>query len=333
MYLMIPLLKYILWSFSGLAILFVTYFFIGFANQAKNMIWGVNFSVKQTEFLKLDSRETYLAILNDLKAKNIKISVYWDLIEKEKGIYDFDELDWQVREAEKNSAKVILAIGMKVPRWPECHLPIWARDLNKEEQQAEILNMLQKVVLRYKDSKTLSMWQVENEAFLKFGACPWADENFLKKEVSFVKINDSNHKVIVTDSGELSLWLKASQIGGDVVGFTTYKKVWQEQIHAYVSYLFPSIYYSRRADIVKNVFNQEVIGVELQAEPWCTNSIMNSSLEEQDKTMNLKQFKKNVEFAKNTGIDTFYFWGSEWWYYMKKNYNNSEIWDEAKKLF
>jgi hypothetical protein len=146
-------------------------------------------------------------------------------------------------------------------------------------------------------------------------------------------LNDPNHKIIVTDSGELSLWIKASQMGGDIVGVTTYKRVWQEQLHTYVSYFFPPVYYNRRADIVKNIFKDKVIGVELQAEPWCANSVMNSSLAEQEKTMNLKQFKKNVEFAKNTGIDTFYFWGAEWWYYMKTVYNNSEIWDEAKKLF
>jgi hypothetical protein len=73
------------------------------------------------------------------------------------------------------------------------------------------------------------MWQVENEAFLKFGACPWTDEDFLKKEIAFVKINDPIHKVIVTDSGELSFWIKASQSGADIVGVTTYKKVCQKQ--------------------------------------------------------------------------------------------------------
>jgi hypothetical protein len=178
------------------------------------------------------------------------------------------------------------------------------------------------------------MWQVENEAFLQsFGACPWVDEDFLKKEIAFVKLNDPEHKILVTDSGELSFWFKVSQIGGDIVGVTTYRNVWQQQIRTYVSYLFPSIFYNRRANLIKNIFNQKVIGVELQAEPWCKNSIMNSSLEEQEKTMNLIQFKKNVEFAKNTGIDTFYFWGVEWWYYMKTVYGNSEIWNEAKKLF
>lgn len=330
---MISLLKYILWLLAGMAIVFVVYFFVGFTYSSEKIDWGVNFSVKQTDFLKIDARETYLAILDDLKAKNVKISVYWDLLEKEKGKYDFDELDWQMKEAEKRNVNVVLAIGMKVPRWPECHLPQWVRDLDKYGQQQEIIDMLREVVSRYKNSPSLSAWQVENEAFLRFGACPWYDEDFLRREIAFVKINDNNHPVIATDSGELSFWIKSSQSGADIVGVTVYKKVWQQQLRMYVSYLLPPVFYHRRAEIVEGLFNKDVIGVELQAEPWCANSIMNSSLKEQEKTMDINQFKKNVQFAKNTGIDGFYFWGAEWWYYMKKTHNDSEIWDEAKKLF
>jgi len=330
---MIPLLKYILWLLVGGAAVFIVYFFVGFAYPAKNMTWGVNYSVKQTEFLKIDARETYLAMLDDLGARNVKIAVYWDLIEKEKGKYDFEELDWQMKEAEKRNASVILAVGMKVPHWPECHLPQWARDLDKEGQQQAILDMLQTTVSRYKDSSSLAAWQVENEPLLRFGACPWYDEDFWRREIAFVKINDTAHPVITTDSGELSFWLRSSMSGADIVGVTTYKKVWQQQLRMYVSYIFPSVFYHRRAEVVKGLFNKDVIGTELQAEPWCANSIMNSSLKEQAQTMNLKQFKKNVDFARKTGIDTFYFWGAEWWYYMKTVNNDSSIWDEAKQLF
>jgi len=330
---MVPIIKYMLWILTGLAIVFIAYFFVGFARPAKKITWGVDFSVKQTDFLELDAKETYLAILDDLKAKNVKISVNWDSIENEKGKYDFSDLDWQMREAEKRNVNIILAVGMKVPRWPECHLPQWAWDLNKDGQQQEILKMLDVVVSRYKDSPSLSGWQVENETFFNFGACPWTDPDFLRKEISFVKEKDGKHPVMVTDSGELSFWLRASSTNADILGVTTYRKVWQQQLHTYMSYFLPPVFYQRRAAIAENVFGKKVIGAELQAEPWCANSIMNSSLEEQEKTMNLEQFKENVEFAKNTGIDTFYFWGPEWWYYMKTVHNDPSIWNEAKKLF
>jgi hypothetical protein len=48
--------------------------------------------------------------------------------------------------------------------------------------------------------------------------------------------------------------------------------------------------------------------------------------------MNLEKFRKNIEFAKKTGLDEFYLWGAEWWYWLKEKQNQPEIWKEAKKL-
>lgn len=326
--------KYILFLLIlGLFILFA-WFFWGSPKKSEKMNWGVNFSQKQAIFLEIDPKEAYLSILDDLKAKKVKISLHWDLIETADNNYDFSDLDWQVKEAEKRNVNLVLAVGMKTPRWPECHIPDWAMNLSKDKQQQEILNYISATVERYKDSPSLSMWQVENEPFLKFGACPWIDENFLKKEVALVKKLDPVHPVLITDSGEMSTWTKAAQIG-DMVGFTTYRTVWQEQLKFYLSYspwLTP-MYYYRRADIVKNVYDKKAIGVELQAEPWCPYSIMRATYEEQQRTMSLDQFKKTVQFARDTGIDTYYFWGAEWWYRMKKIENHPEYWDEAKKIF
>ncbi len=329
---MSSLIKICLCLLSLIIIILIVSFFVGNSKANEDITWGVNFSQKQTDFLKIDFKETYSALIEDLKFKNIKISVHWDLIEKEEGIYDFSDLDWMIEKAKENDVKIILAVGMRTPRWPECHLPSWIRNLNKEEQQEEILKMLEKVISRYKDSSTISSWQVENEVFLNFGACPWTDEDFFKKEIAFVKKIDKTRPIIATDSGELSMWMRISQVGADVLGVTTYRKVWQNNLETYVSYPLPAIFYERRTKLVSDLFNKEVIGTELQAEPWCANSIINASIEEQEETMSLSQFKENVEFAKKTGIKTFYFWGGEWWYYMKNIHNNSQIWDEVKKI-
>jgi hypothetical protein len=314
-------------------LLIIGYYFIGFSKpSSEDVEWGVNFSVKQTEFLKLDSRQTYLALLDNLRVRKIKISVHWDLIEKQEGNFDFSELDWQMQEAQKRGAEVVLAIGMKTPRWPECHLPDWTRNMSKADQQDRILRMLSVVVNRYKSNPALTGWQVENETFLKFGACPWIDGNFLKKEVNFVREIDKNRPVIVTDSGEISLWIRSGAIG-DIVGVTTYKKVWQDQLNFYFSYRLPPVFYERRYQLVKSLLKKEIIGTELQAEPWCKQSIMNASVDEQMVTMSLDQFRENIEFARRTGIKTFYLWGAEWWYWMKEKQNHPEYWEEARYLF
>ena len=327
------ILKYFLFGILAFLLLIFCYLFIGTPPQAKEISWGVNFSQKHAQNLGLDWKETYSALLDDLKVKNIKLITHWDLIELNEGKYYFEDLDWQIKKAEEKDARLLLVIGMKTGRWPECHIPGWAKNLNKEEQQKEILEMIEEVVLRYRERVSVWAWQVENEPFFPFGECPWVDKNFLKKEIDLVKSLDSQSRpIVISDSGEGSLWVNAAKFG-DIVGTTLYKKVWFRQLGNYIYYPFPPIFYWRKAQLIEKIFNKKVIVVELQAEPWGPKLLYESPLEEQEKTMNLERFKANIEFAKKTGLDEFYLWGGEWWYWLKEKQNKPEIWQEAKKLF
>ena len=312
-------------------LLFAGYFFVGVPPEAEKTTWGVNFSQQHTENFGLNWQETYLALLDDLKVKNIKLITQWNLIEPKQGEYYFEDLDWQIQEAEKRGVKILLVIGMKTPRWPECHIPEWAKKLNKEEQQERILKLIEKIVLKYRDRVSVFMWQVENEPLFAFGECPWIDKNFLKKEIELVKSLDSR-PVLISDSGEASFWVEAAKLG-DIVGTTMYRKVWFQGLDTYISYPLPPVFYHRKAKYIEKIFNKEVMVVELQAEPWGQKLLYDSPLEEQEKTMNLERFKKNMEFAKKTGLKEFYLWGAEWWYWMKEKQNQPDIWNEAKKLF
>lgn len=309
------------------------FFFVGSSPEAEEIIWGVDFSQKHAENLGLDWKETYSALLDDLGVKNLKIAVPWDIFEPEPKKYNFESLDWQIKKAEEKGASLLLVIGMKTPRWPECHLPEWAKNLEKSQQQERILEMLEEIVLRYKDLAAIKYWQVENEPLLAFGDCPWRDREFLEKEVNLVKTLDNQKRpVIVSAPGELSFWIRTAKIG-DIVGTTLYKKVWFRQGGFYLTYPLPSVFYWRKSQIIKKLFNKEVICIELQAEPWGPNLLYDSPIEEQKKTMDLEQFKKNVEWAKRTGLKEFYLWGAEWWYWLKVKQNDPRIWEEARKLF
>ena len=307
------------------------YFFIGSVSEAENISWGINFSQKHAENLGLDWKETYSALLNDLNVKKIKIASYWDLVEPGDGVYSFEDLDWQIEKAEEKEAEILLVIGMKSPRWPECHIPFWAKELKEEEQKEKILIFIKEVILRYKEKNFIFAWQIENEPFFSFGKCSWSDKNFLKEEIALVKSLDPYRPIIISESGEGSLWIQAAQVG-DMVGTTIYKKIWIEKIRQYFTYFLPPVFYHRKSQMVEKLFGKEVICVELQAEPWGPKLLYDCSIEEQLKTMNLEQFQKNIEFAKKTGFDTFYFWGAEWWYWMKEVHNQPEIWNEAKQL-
>lgn len=310
-------------------------FFIGGAPRAEKITWGVNFSQKQTENLGLDWQKTYLALLDDLKVKNLKILTHWDLIEPREGEYNFADLDWQIEKAEERGAKIILVIGLKTGRWPECHEPSWVRNQKSETKNQKLLEYIEKIINRYKNSPAIWVWQVENEPFFPFGECPKIEKEFLQKEINLVKsLDPENRQILISDSGEFSFWIRAARLG-DVVGTTLHRRVWAKELKIYITHhWFRPIYYWRKAQIIKKFFDKEVICTELQAEPWCpTHFTNNHSLEEQQKTMDLDKFRENIEFAKKTGLNTFYLWGSEWWYWLKEKQNQPQIWNEAKKLW
>lgn len=329
------LLKTILLIVAALALFFVGLLFFIKAPEREDIVWGVNFSQMQAENLELDWKETYLAILDDLKVENIKLLANWDKIETEKGRYYFDDIDWQVKEAEKRGVKMIYVTGMKSGRWPECHIPEWAKNLSKKEQQEAILDYVEKSVLRYKNNNAIIAWQAENEPLFPFGECPWRDKNFLKKEAALIKSLDPGKPVIISDTGEFSLWINAAEIG-DIVGTTMYRRVWFHISDMYGFYFvspFPPAIYWQKALLIKKLFNKDVINVELQAEPWVRDTFLITPLKDQEKIMNLEKLKENIAFAKESGLDTFYFWGVEWWYWLKNDKNKPEIWNYAKRLF
>lgn len=316
-------------------VLILMFFFVSKAPQPKKITWGVNFSQMQAEALKLDWKKMYLAMLEDLGAKNIKLHTQWDWVEGKKGDFYFNDIDWQIETAKQHNANIIYVVGMKTGRWPECHIPAWAEKISKQEQQDNILDYTKQVVLRYKDSKSITAWQAENEPLFKFGVCPWYDKDFLIKEVALIKSLDSVRPVIVSDSGEQSLWFDAANIG-DIVGTTMYRKVWvhiTDKLGFYFDFPVPPISYWIKTQIIKKFFHKKVINIELQAEPWVSDVYVNTPLGEQEKSMNITQFKENVEYAKKTGFDTFYFWGGEWWFWLKEKQDKPEIWNTAKELF
>ena len=199
--------------------------------------WGVSFSEKFSMMLGLDWKKNYQAVLNDLKPKNLRLMAYWDMIEKENNKYDFADTDYEMKLAEKSGTKIILAIGQKVPRWPECHYPTWTRALSADDRNSELLDYMKEVVLRYKSSSALLYWQVENEPFLTFGECLTVDKNFFDKELSLVRNSDGDHKIITTDSGELSLWYQTAE-RGDIFGISIYRRVYNK-IFGQIEYYLP----------------------------------------------------------------------------------------------
>lgn len=294
--------------------------------------FGVSFSTSYAQALGLDPKITYQQILEDLKVKKLRLSAYWNEIEPEKDQFYFEELDYYVQEAAKHQAQVILAIGYKLPRWPECRSPGWLNLESTQYRQKRQLQMIEKVVQYYEKTDTIFAWQIENEPTLKFGICPGGDEQFLKEEVKLVK-SLSQKPIILTDSGELQTWITPMQLG-DYFGTTLYRIVHDKFLGRF-DYPFKPWFYRAKGFLVKKIFapnNQKLIITELQAEPWTNKFVADAPLSEQKDNFPLKQLKANIEFGKKVGFEEIYLWGVEWWYYMKAN-KHPEYWENAKGLF
>lgn len=329
--------KLVLFSLGLSFFLFIILFVLSFGpfdKKAEEITWGVTFSKPYAESLGLDWKENYIAILDDLGVKHLRIPAYWNELEGSKEVFHFENLDWQIDEAEKRGAKIILSIGRRLPRWPECHVPPWAKYESEEFQQGRILIMLEKIVNRYKDRSSIMAWQVENEPFLRFfGICPKPDEKFFKKEIELVKSLDDTRPIIVSDSGELSTWFTASKYG-DIFGTTMYRVVPSTIRSGYSTYPLPAWFYRKKANIVHKFSPlNELIVVELQTEAWATEKfITKMTIEELYESMSPEQFRKNIQYARDSGIDEIYLWGAEWWKWLALQ-GYPEIWGEAQKLF
>ena len=298
---------------------------------SENIEWDIGFSKPFATDMGLDWKETYLAILNEMQPHYLRLPVYWQDIEPEQEKYFFEDYDWMVSEAGKRGVKLVLVVGRKLPRWPECHVPDWAKFLEEKNQQEKALDVLAEIVKRYKDSSYVYAWQVENEPFLAFGECPDLDAKFLDKEIALVRSLGGSRSIIVTDSGELSIWIRAAK-RADIFGTTMYRTVYSKHT-GYFEYPLPPKFFWLKANFTRLFYpGKPIIVSELQAEPWGPKLIYELPYEELERSMTIEKFRDNIEYARKVGFSPVFLWGSEWWYWMKVKYNQPEYWEEAKTL-
>lgn len=298
---------------------------------------GTSFIPAYAESLGLNAQETMDAILDDLGVKHLRLVSYWNQVEAEQGTYDFSLLDWQFAKAEAAGAKVTLSLGLRQPRWPECHPPKWVDTTEPREQwQPQLEAFMTAVVARYKDSPALESYQIENEYFLTaFGECKNFDRERLVDEYELVKQLDPAHPAIVNRSNN-GLGIPISEPEADMYGVSIYKRVWDAGFtKRYLEYPQPAWYYSFMAGVQKIVQGKDMIAHEMQAEAWPANGtpIVNTSLEEQNKSLNAARLAGRFDYGRDTGLRQVYLWGAEYWYYRQQILNDPSLWDVAREEF
>lgn len=299
---------------------------------------GVSFIPDYAESLGLNPQQTMDALIG-IGVKQFRLVSYWSDIEPAPGQYDFSQLDWQFKKAEQAHAKVILTVGLRQPRWPECHPPSWINTNQPENQwQPQLETFMQKVIEHYKNSPALQSYQLENEYFLLgFGDCsPYTQErDRLVSEYNLVKQLDPKHPIIVSRSNN-ALGLPLGQPQPDEFGISVYKRVWDAGVtHRYIEYPYPAWFYGFLAGLQKIVNHRDMMIDELQAEAWPPNekSITQTSLDEQNKSLDAQRLKDRFQYGRATGMRSINLWGAEYWYYRKVVLHDPSLWNVAQQEF
>lgn len=297
---------------------------------------GVTYIDDYAKHLGLDPHETYDAILKDLGVKHLRLVSYWSAIEPEQGKYDFSKLDYQMDQAEAHGARVTLAIGLRQPRWPECHPPSWIDTTKPAAQWQPHLNAyISAVVNRYKGHPALESYQLENEFFNSFGQCHDFDRNRLNSELALTHKLDPKHPVIITRSNNY-IGFSVKDPLPDTIGISVYRRVWDGTVtKRYFQYPFPSWYYAFLAGAQQLLTDKPSVIHELQTEPWPPQGkdIIEIDLPEQNKTFDAARLRATTEFGKQTGIRQIDLWGAEYWYYRMNTLHDPSVWNEAKEIF
>lgn len=306
------------------------FFFVGSAPRVEPA-WGMTLSTQYARFLGEDPVEVAQAMTDDLSPAVVRLPIYWNDVEKVPGVYDFSEFDGVMHVFADRQTPVILAVGYKVPRWPECHPPEWAKKTSDEEFDRVVINFVKETVRHYQRYSNITMWQIENEPMLQFfGPCSRFTVKRLEQEIAEVRGLD-RRPILMTDSGELSSWLPISHFG-DVLGVTMYREV-HNPLLGYMTYPLRPIFYYRKALLVHALnHGKPVFGAELQMEPWAPQGdVRTLTPQEIEKSWSVGLMKQHLEYAQKTGFPLHLLWGVEYWYYLKEQ-GNSSAWDFVKSL-
>jgi len=326
--------KFFLWL--GVIVLLLLLLVVILAQKPKpeTITYGMSFNTMYARELGLDWRETYDAIVDELGVRHLRLAAHWPMVEPVPNIYNFAELDYQIERAEEVGAEVVFAVGRRLPRWPECHTPEWARELTLAERNASQLRYMEAVLNRYKDSPAITVWQVENEPFLAlfaFEHCGELDTEFLDTEIELIRKIDPTRPILVTDSGNLGTWYGAYS-RGDMFGTSVYVHFWNPELGQFRTWL-PPWFYRMKDNVMAVLYGEkETVLIELSAEPWLLEPIVDVDLPVQFSRMNLQKFEDIITYAEGTHYEKQYLWGAEWWYWLELQ-GHPEMWNRGKGLY
>ena len=334
-----------------------------------NPVFGINYDCNQAEYLIVEDPKlgpagyvsdarpgridwcasTLTTLLRESQAKYVRISVEWSEVEPAEGRYDFTLVDALLAAAARENAHVMLGVGVKAQRHPEFYLPQWLLDevhLSNDEVISDdptvhdrALQMVDAVVAHTAASPAVDSWQADNEPYIASSrAYSWTlSESFAAEEVSAIRAADPYRRPVSINQAQHFVFDRRWQdalAASDILGASLYPfRNYELLDHNFVvpileiGPLAPN-YAEQARDAHKD--GKQFWITELQAEPWVDTDIRLISPENPSPNLPPANFRKNIDYARRSGADRVYLWGSEWWLYEQQKFGDSTWMDLAR---
>jgi hypothetical protein len=115
-------------------------------------------------------------------------------------------------------------------------------------------------------------------------------------------------------------------------GTSVYVHFWNPELGQFRTFL-PPWFYRVKDNFMALIYGEKpTMLIELSAEPWLLEPVVDVPLETQFTRMNLEKFEDIITYAEGTHFEKQYLWGAEWWYWLKLQ-GHPEMWERGKKLF
>jgi hypothetical protein len=313
---------------------------------------GVSFRPPQVDALGLDPRAT----LDELLARPfhlVRLGAYWNRIERDPGMFDSSELDWQVDAVEAAGKQIILCTGpLKTFGYPEFFVPAHHLVAPLREgalvQPAAHQALLEaatafatRIVERYRGRTAIVGWQVEHEAVDPLGMeHSWRlAASFVRQEVDAVRKADPSRPIMMngflptSSPVRLQQWWRTRDQGdslaiaqelADIVGIDYYPRHALFGIGDLTLYLdggSGSMSRRRRGDLFAwaRAKGRRLMISEGQAEPWEAITVPPNptaqSMYSCTPELVIDNYNRCMGWAREEGfpLDAYIFWGAEYW--------------------
>lgn len=297
-----------------------------------NIILGASFSHRHLSSLGMNTHQA-LEAYKELGFTWIRLGCYWDEIETEPGIYDFDIIEDLLLFCDVYNIHVMLTVGMKAPRYPEYYIPKWLHHNPQEVSvQTACLSFIEKTVQALKHHTSIQVWQVENEPLDPSGPEQHiVSIELLRREIELVRATDPERKIAVNfwanDLSDRNLYGKVISYA-DIIGLDLYPRQPVKIFGNHYRFVGPRDSKRKISQIVSDIKSKrkEVWISELQAEPWEPDEVV--TLKHNPPSCLPEHLLSNITYAASLNPDTILLWGFEWWY-KKKREGDARYWNQT----